>query len=38
MDEADRRRVGYANAVRLFGDRIPKIGDEGISPAGAPAS
>lgn len=23
MDEADRRKVGYQNAVRLFGNRIP---------------
>ena len=26
LDEADRRQVGYGNALRLFGDRIPKIG------------
>jgi 2,3-dihydroxybenzoate decarboxylase len=23
MSAADRRKVGYENAVRLFGDRIP---------------
>jgi 2,3-dihydroxybenzoate decarboxylase len=37
MGEADRRKVGYENALRLFGYRIPNIGG-GISPASAPAN